>query len=129
MFIKEIKKIFFNLNTLIIVLAILVVIGFGLAIYFGIKANNLEKEFASIGPKEKLEKIHSYAVVLEKFEAFKRNEGKDNTTADLEKAVLATGSGVLKTLFNEMILGGKTEKDMNYFLDAVIDALKFFSKN
>lgn len=126
---KEIKKIFFNLNTLIIVLAILVVIGFGLAVYFGIKANNLEKEFANIGPKDKLEKIHSYAVVLEKFEAFKRKEGRDNTTADLEKAVLATGSGVLKTLFNEMILGGNTEKDMNYFLDAVIDALKFFSKN
>lgn len=128
MFKEKIKRTFLNLNTLIIILAVLVVIGFGLAVYFGIRANNLEKEFAGIGPKEKLEKIHSYAVVLEKFEAFKRKKGKDNTTTDLERAVLATNSGVLKTLFQEMISGGNTEKDMNYFLDAVIDALKFFSK-
>lgn len=122
------KKICFNTKTLIIVLVILVVVGFAFAVYFGIKAANLKKEFAEIGPKEKIEKIHSYALVLEKFEEFKAKEGAGNTTAELERAVLATGSGVLKSLFDEILLGENLKEDMEYFLDAVIDSLKFFSK-
>lgn len=125
---KKIKKICLNTKTLIIALVVLVIIGFGLAVYFGIKTANLKKEFAEIGPQEKLERIHSYAVVLEKLEQFKRKEGAENTTTGLERAVLTTGSGVLKNLFDEMVLGGNLEKDMEYFLDAVIDSLKFFSK-
>lgn len=125
---KKIKKICFNVKVLIAALIILMVIGFGLAIYFGVKVNNLKKEFAEIGPREKLEKIHSYTLVLEKFEEFKREEGVKNTTAALERAVLATGSGVLKSLFDEIIFGGNLKKDMEYFLDAVINSLNFFSK-
>lgn len=125
---KKIKKICLNIKTLNIILIILLVIGFGLAVYFGIKAANLKKEFAEVGPQEKLERIHSYALVLEKFEEFERKEGTKNTTAALERAVLATDSGVLKNLFDEIIFGGNLEKDMKYFLDAVIDSLKFFSK-
>jgi len=113
---------------LIIILTVLIIIGFTLSIYFRIEMINLKKEFSEIGPQEKLEKINSYAVVLEKFEEFKRKEGESDTSAELEKAVLATNSGVLKTLFNEMILGGNLDKDMRYFLDAVIDSLKFFSR-
>lgn len=126
-FIKTKKK-RLGIRILIAALAILMIIGFGLAVYFGVKVNNLRKEFAEIGPREKLETIHSYTVVLEKFEEFKRKEGARNTTADLERAVLATNSGVLKTLFDEIVLGGNLEKDMEYFLDAVIDSLKFFSR-
>lgn len=126
--IKNKYKVCFNSKTLIIVLVVLVVIGFGLAVYFGMKAANLKKEFSEIGPKEKMERVHSYAVVLEKFEEFKRKEGRDNTTDELERAVLATGSGVLKSLFDEMIYGGNLKKDMEYFLDAIIDSLKFFSE-
>ena len=125
---KKIKKICLNIKTLNIILIILLVIGFGLAVYFGIKAANLKKEFAEVGPREKLERIHSYALVLEKFEEFKKKEGAKNTTVALERAVLATDSGVLKNLFDEIIFGGNLEKDMKYFLDAVIDSLKFFSK-
>jgi hypothetical protein len=125
---KKIKRTCLNIKTLIIALVVLVIIGFGLAVYFGVKVNNLKKEFAEIGPQEKLETIHSYAVVLEKFEEFKRKEGAEDTTAELERGVLATGSGVLKNLFDEMVLGGNLEKDMEYFLDAVIDSLQFFSR-
>ncbi len=125
---KKIKKICLNIKTLNIILVVLLVIGFGLAIHFGIKAANLKKEFAEIGPREKLERIHSYALVLEKFEEFKIKEGAKNTTVALERAVLATDSGVLKNLFDEIIFGGNLEKDMEYFLAAVIDSLKFFSK-
>ena len=68
-------------------------------------------------------------MVLEKFEQFERKEGAGDTTVALERAVLRTKSGVLKTLFDEMVLGGNLEKDMEYFLDAIIDALQFFSNN
>ena len=126
-FIKSRKKVL-NTKTLIIALIVLVVIGFGLAVYFGIKSVNLKKEFSEIGPQEKLERVYSYAVVLEKFEEFRRTEGKGDTTAELERAVLATHSGVLKNLFDEMIYGGNLKKDMDYFLDATIDSLKLFSQ-
>jgi len=115
-------------KTLIIILIILVIIGFSLTTYFIIKVNKVKNQFAEIGPKEKIERIHSYAIVLEKFETFKREEGKKDTTAELEKAVLATDSGVLKNLFKEIVLGGNLKKDMDYFMDAVIDSLKFFSR-
>jgi len=126
-FIKSKKKCL-NTKTLIIVLVVLAVIGFALAIYFDIKTVTLKKEFSEIGPQEKLERVYSYAVVLEKFEEFRRTEGKGDTTADLERAVLATHSGVLKNLFDEMIFGGNLRKDMDYFLDATIDSLKLYSK-
>lgn len=123
------KKKRLNIRILIVALIVLIIIGFGLAVYFGVKVSNLKKEFAEIGPQEKLETIHSYTVVLEKFEQFEREEGAGGTTAALERAVLRTNSGVLKTLFDEVVLGGNLEKDMEYFLDAVIDALQFFSNN
>ena len=126
-FIKSKKKCL-NTKTLIIVLAVLVIIGFALAIYFDTKIVTLKKGFSEIGPQEKLEKIYSYAVVLEKFEEFRRTEGKSDTTAALERAVLATKSGVLKNLFEEIIFGGNLKKDMDYFLDATIDSLKLFSQ-
>lgn len=127
-FIKSKKK-RLNIKILIAALIVLMMVGFGLAVYFGVKVSNLKKEFAEIGPQEKLETIHSYTVVLEKFEQFKKEEGAGDTTAALERAVLRTNSGVLKTLFDEVVLGGNLEKDMEYFLDAVIDALQFFSNN
>jgi len=127
-FIKSKKK-RLNIRILIVALIVLMVVGFGLAVYFGVKVSNLKKEFAEIGPQEKLETIHSYTVVLEKFEQFKREEGAGDTTVALERAVLRTNSGVLKTLFDEVVLGGNLEKDVEYFLDAVIDALQFFSNN
>lgn len=125
---RKIRKLCLSTKGLIIVLIVLVVIGFGLAVYFGVKVSNAKKEFAEIGPREKLERIHSYAVVLETFKEFRREKGGRDTTVELEKAVLATNSGVLKTLFDEIVLGGNLDKDMDYFLDAAIDSLKFFSK-
>lgn len=124
---QKIKKLLLAISTLVVVLIIIAVISSGLAIYFGIKTATLKKEFIEIGPKEKLEKIHSYAVTLEKFEDFKRKPGEANITTKLEMAVLVTGNGVLKNLFDEMVLGDNLEKDMDYFLDAIIDSLKFFS--
>ncbi len=125
---KKIKTVCFNFKALVIVLLVITVISLGLAVYFGINNAKIKKEFTEIGPQEKMEKLHSYAVVLEKFEQFKRQEGQGESMADLEMAVLATGSGVLKALFDDMIFGGNLEKDMDYFMDAVIDSLKFFSK-
>lgn len=127
-FVKSKYKACFNSKTLITILVVLVVIGFILAVYFGIKVANLKKEFSEIGPREKLEKVHSYVIVLEKLEEFKRTEGKNDTTRELERAVLTTGSGVLRALFDELVMGGNLKKDMDYFLDAVIDSLKLFSQ-
>jgi len=117
-----------NMKALVFALAILAVIGFVFAILFGIKTINLKKEFTEIGPREKLDKIWSYALVLEKFEKFRRKEGGGDTTAELERAVLVTNSGVLKSLFDDMVFGGNLKDDMNYFLDAIIDSLELFSK-
>jgi len=125
---KKIKTAYLNLKVLVIVLTIISVISLGLAIYFGIENTKIRKDFTEIGPKEKMEKLHSYVVVLEKFEEFKRQEGQGETMTELEMAVLATGSGVLKALFDDMIFGSNLEEDMNYFMDATIDSLKFFSK-
>jgi len=125
---EKLKKIISAAKITVIILLVLLIIEFGLIVYLAVKINNLKAEFAEIGPREKLEKIHSYAVVLEKFEQFKRKQGQGKTTSELEKAVLATNSGVLKTLFDEIVLGENLEEDMEYFLDAVIDSLKFFSK-
>lgn len=125
---KKLKEIRFTTKTLVIALVVLAVIGFALAIYFGVKTASLKKEFSEIGPREKLDKIYSYALVLEKFEEFERKEGKDNTTTELERAVLATQSGVLKSLFDEMIFGANLKGDMDYFLRAIIDSLKLFSE-
>jgi len=125
---KKIKKIFSSIKIIVICLVVLLVVEFGLVVYLTAKVTNLKKEFAEIGPREKMERIHSYAVALEKFEEFKRKEGAGDTTVEFERAVLSTDSGVLKALFDEVVLGGNLEKDMEYFLDAVIDSLKFFSK-
>lgn len=125
---KKIKKIFSSIKIIVICLVVLLIIEFGLVVYLAVKVTNLKKEFAEIGPREKMERIHSYAVALEKFEEFKRKESAGDTAAEFERAVLATNSGVLKALFDEVVLGGNLEKDMEYFLDAVIDSLKFFSK-
>ncbi len=124
----KIKKIFSSVKIVVIVLAVLLVVEFALVVYLAVKVHNLKQDFSDIGPKEKLETLHNYALVLEKFEKFRRENGQKGTTAELEKAVLATDSGVLKSLFDEIVLGDNLEKDMNYFLDAVIDSLKFFSK-
>lgn len=125
---KKIKATYFNLKVLVIVLTIISIVSLGLAIYFGIENVKIREDFTEIGPKEKMEKLHSYAVVLEKFENFRRQEGQGESMAELEMSVLATGSGVLKALFDDMIFGSNLEKDMNYFMDAVVDSLKFFSK-
>jgi len=125
----KLKKIFSSVKIVVIILVVLLVVEFALVVYLAVKMRNLKQEFAQIGPREKLERLHNYAVVLEKFEQFRRKDGQNNATAELEKAVLDTDSGVLKSLFDEIVLGDNLEADMDYFMDAVIDSLKFFSKS
>jgi len=122
------NKVCFNTKTTVIVLAVLTIVCFASTLYFAVKTANLKKEFSDIGPKEKLETIHSYVLVLEKFEEFIRQEGQNNITNELERAVLATKNGSLKSLFDEMIFGGNLKKDMDYFMDAIVDSLKLFSQ-
>ncbi len=124
----KLKKIFSSIKIVVIILIVLLIIEFALVVYLAVKAGNLKQEFAQIGPQEKLETLHNYALVLEKLEQFRRKNGQNDTTAKLEKAVLDTDSGVLKSLFDEIVLGDNLEKDMDYFMDAVIDSLKFFSQ-
>lgn len=122
------KKACFNIKTAVVILAVLTIICFATTLYFAVKTANLKKEFSDIGPKEKLETIYSYALVLEKFEEFKRQGGQNNATNELEQAVLATKNGALKSLFDEIIFGGNLKKDMDYFMDAIVDSLKLFSQ-
>lgn len=113
-----------------VVLLVIAVLGIIGSAYFGVKTNRLKQDLVNFDRMrgQKLERVQKYVDVLEKFEKFKRTEGAGKTTGDLEKAVETTGNGVLKNLLDEVLLGGNLKEDMDYFLDAVIDSMKFFSE-
>lgn len=113
-------KKFLNIKTLIIILAVLVVIGWGLAIYFGLQVKNPNCAY-----DEKLEKLNAYAVLLDKSMKLVQ---EDRSLDILEMDVRLLNNGSLLNVWQDVVFGGNKKEDIDYYYAIIIDALKFFSK-
>jgi hypothetical protein len=119
----KIKKIIWNIKALIIALIILIIVGWGLTIYFGIKANS-GKGFC-IDVQQKLLKLNYYSSLLNKsMQLIRKNKSLDA----LEDDVRLLDNGTLLTVWENVVFGGNREQDVNDYLDVIIDSLNFFSK-
>jgi len=120
---KKIKQLVFNIKALIILLIILIIVGWSLTIYFGIKANS-GKGFC-IDVQQKLAKLNYYASLLNKsMQLIRQNKGLEV----LEDDVRLLDNGTLLTVWENVVFGGNREQDVNDYLDVIIDSLNFFSK-
>jgi flagellar basal body-associated protein FliL len=119
---KKIKKIFFNIKALIILLIVLIVVGWGLTIYFGLKINS-DKSLYSVY-QNKVEKLGYYSALLKKStELIRQNKNLDV----LEDDVRLLENGALLAEWENAVFSGKKE-DAEHYLDVIIDSLIFFSK-
>jgi len=119
---QKIKKIFFNIKALIIVLIVLIIIGWGLTIYFGIKLNS-KKDFCS-NYQTKIEKLNYYSTLLAKsMKLIQENK----SLKELEDDVRLLDSGPLLAEWENAVFTGK-QTDINNYLNVIIDSLTFFSK-
>ena len=112
----------FKLNTkiLVIALAVLVIIGWASAIYFG-----LQTKKPSLTCDEKLEKVNAYAFLLDKsMKLVQQNKSLDT----LEMDVRLIDNGSLLNVWQDVVFGGNKKEDIDYYYAVIIDALKFFSK-
>jgi len=119
---KKFKKIFFNIKALIILLIVLIIIGWGLTVYFGLKINS--ENNLCLNYQNKIEKISYYSALLKKStELIKENRSLDI----LESDVRALENGALLAEWENAVATNKKEEADNY-LDVIIDSLTFFSK-
>jgi hypothetical protein len=119
---EKIKKIFFNVKALIILLIVLIIIGWGLAVYFGLKVNS-SKDLCS-DYQNKIEKLGHYSSLLKKsIELIRQNKSLDV----LEDDIRLLGNGTLLAEWENAVFSGKKE-DAEGYLDVIIDSLTFFSK-
>ena len=118
---KKVRQTIFQIKALIIVLIVLIAVGWGLAIYFGLKA---QPPIPATCVK-RLEKLNSYAVLLdESTKLVRQNKGFDV----LEMDIRLLDNGSLLAEWEDVVWGGNQEKDLNNYFDVIIDVLKFFSK-
>jgi hypothetical protein len=120
----KIKNIFLKKKALIIALAVLVVVGWFFAIYFGIKANSSGNAALS-GCFAKMEKLNTYASILDQSNKLAR-EKKSFTV--LENDIRSLNNGTLLATWQQVVLGGNKQQDLNDYFDTLIDSLVFFSK-
>lgn len=118
--IKNFTKVIFKTRILIITLVILTVVGWGMVIYFGLKV----KTPPPVCDKG-LERIHSYAVLLDKSTKLARQEKSFDV---LEAEVRSLDNGTLLAEWENVVFGGNQKKDLDNYFDVIIDSLKFFSK-
>lgn len=117
---KRIKEIILKIKVLIILLAILAIAGWAVAIYFITKPSP-----PVITCGERLEKLHVYALLLDKSTILARQ----NKSFDvLEMDVRLIDNGSLLSEWEDVVFGGNREEDLNNYFDVIIDSLKFFSK-
>jgi hypothetical protein len=109
-----------KIKVLVIILIVLIVIGWGLAVYFGLKWK------ASPGTcSERLEKLNAYADLLKKSTDLSRQ----NKSFDiLETDVRSINNGVLLAEWQNVVFSGNKKEDLDNYFDVIIDALNFFSK-
>lgn len=120
----KIKKLISNIKTLIILLIILIVVGWSLAIYLGIKVNNIEKRLVNTY-QDKIEKLNYYSNLLDKsLKLVRENKGLEV----LEEDIRLLDNGSLLAEWENVVFGGNKEEDVNNYIDIIIDSLKFFSK-
>jgi len=118
--IKKIRQVILKVKILIIILAILAVSGWGLAIYFSLKAQP-----PSLTCGERLEKLYSYALLLDESIRLAR---QDKSFDVLEMNVRLLDNGTLLAEWEDVVWGGNQKEDLEAYFDVIIDALKFFSK-
>ena len=109
-----------KLKILVIILIVLLVIGWCLAVYFGLKWK------AQPGTcSERLEKLNTYTDLLKKSTELSRQ----NKSFDiLETHIRALNNGVLLAEWENVVFGGNKKEDLDNYFDVIIDALNFFSK-
>ena len=117
----KIKQAVFKIKILIIIFIILAIIGWGLAIYFGLKAQT--PSFAT--SEKRLEKLHSYAVLLDESTKLAR---QDKSFDVLEMDIRLLDNGTLLAEWEDVVFGGNQKEDLENYFDVIIDSLKFFSK-
>lgn len=105
---------------LIIILIVLVVIGWALAVYFGLRCKISAPTYG-----EGLEKLHSYALLLDKSTKLAREE---KSFDNLEMDIRLLNNGTLLAEWEDVVFGGNQKEDLENYFDVIIDALKFFSK-
>ena len=118
---KKIKQAIFKIKVLIIILIVLVVVGWGLAIYWGLQAQTSIPATC----EKRLEKLHTYAVILDESTQLARQDKSFDT---LEMNIRLLDNGVLLAEWEDVVFGGNQKKDLENYFDVIIDALKFFSK-
>lgn len=120
---NKVKQLIFNIKALIILLIVLIVIGWSLTIYFGVKLSS--KKNICIDSQTKLEKLNYYSNLLS--ESIKLIRGNKSLDV-LEENVRLLDNGVVLTEWEDVVIGGNKERDVNDYLDVIIDSLIFFSK-
>lgn len=118
----KIKQLIFNIKALVVLLIILVIVGWGLTIYFGVKLGS--KENTCIESQAKLEKLNYYSNLL--WESMKLIRAQKSLDA-LEENIRLLDNGTLLAVWEEAVFSGK-EQAINDYLDVIIDSLNFFSK-
>jgi hypothetical protein len=121
--IKKIKQLVFNIKALIILLIVLIVIGWGLTIYFGLKLNS--KKDACLNYQSKTEKLNYYSTLLAKsMKLIRENKSLDV----LEDDVRLLDNGAVLAEWENVIVSKNKQADVNNYIDTIIDSLTFFSK-
>jgi len=121
--IKKIREVIFKVKALIIILAVLAIIGWSFAIYFNVSDN--PKNIYCTKCVEKIEKTHSYSVLLEKSrKLIKKGQGLDSLEADIH----IFNNGTLLAEWENVVFGGNRQEDIENYFDVIIDSIKFFSK-
>jgi len=120
----KIKDIPLKKKVLIIVFVILFLVGWFFAIYFGIRVNRAGNMSLS-EYSAKMEKVHAYSVILGQSNQLAR-EKKSFTV--LENDIRALDNGTLLATWQNVVLGGNKEQDLNDYFDTLIDSLIFFSQ-
>ena len=120
---KKIKRIFFNIKALIILLIVLIIIGWGLTIYFGLKLNS--KKDIYLNYQSKIEKLNYYSTLLAKsMKLIRENKSLDT----LEDDVRLLDNGAVLAEWENVVVGKNKQVDINNYIDTIIDDLTIFSK-
>jgi hypothetical protein len=120
---KKIKQLVFNIKALIILLIVLIVVGWSLTIYFGLKLNS--NKDVCLDYQAKIEKLNYYAILLSKsMKLIRENKSLDV----LEDDVRLLDNGAVLAEWENVVIGGNKKEDVNNYLDTIIDSLTFFSK-
>lgn len=120
---KKIKQLVFNIKALIILLLALIIVGWGLTVYFGLKLNS--NKDVCLDYQTKIERLNYYSILLAKSMKLIRN----NKSLDiLEDDVRLLDNGAVLAEWENVVIGGNKKEDVNNYLDTIIDSLTFFSK-